>query len=85
VFVIDSLRLMERSWLIFQMKLKDSSILPMTLIIGFENLSEATNTPSKSLMRMFSQKGNPLAKKLFAVISHLQSHSGIHFEVRSVK
>ena len=53
--------------------------------IGFENLSEATNTPSKSLMRMFSQKGNPLAKNLFAVISHLQTQSGIHFEVRSVK
>jgi DNA-binding phage protein len=53
--------------------------------IGFENLSEATNTPPKSLMRMFSQKGNPQAKNLFAVISHLQIQSGIHFEVRAVK
>jgi DNA-binding phage protein len=53
--------------------------------IGFESLSEATNTPPKSLMRMFSQRGNPQAKNLFAVISHLQTQSGIHLEVRAVK
>ena len=53
--------------------------------IGFESLSTATNTPPKSLMRMFSQKGNPQAKNLFAVIAHLQAQSGIHFEVRAVK
>ena len=53
--------------------------------IGFESLSEATNTPSKSLMRMFSQTGNPQAKNLFAVISHLQTQGGIHLEVRTVK
>ncbi|MDP3875572.1 MAG: transcriptional regulator [Methylobacter sp.] len=53
--------------------------------IGFENLSEATNTPPKSLMRMFSQRGNPQAKNLFAVLSHLQTQSGIHLEVRAVK
>jgi hypothetical protein len=53
--------------------------------IGFENLGEVTKTPSKSLMRMFSQKGNPQARNLFAVISHLQTQSGIHLEVRAVK
>lgn len=53
--------------------------------IGFENLSEATNTSPKSLMRMFSQRGNPQARNLFAVISHLQNQSGIHLEVRTVK
>jgi hypothetical protein len=53
--------------------------------IGFENLGEATNTPPKSLMRMFSQSGNPQARNLFAVISHLQTRSGIHLEVRAVK
>ena len=53
--------------------------------IGFENLSEATNTPPKSLMRVFSQKGNPQAKNLFAVIAHLQTQSGVHFEVKAVK
>ena len=35
--------------------------------IGFESLSEATNTPTKSLMRMFSPKGNPQASNLFEV------------------
>ena len=53
--------------------------------IGFENLSEATNTPPKSLMRVFSQKGNPQAKNLFAVIAHLQTQSGVHFEVKAIK
>jgi hypothetical protein len=53
--------------------------------IGFEQLSEVTNTPAKSLMRMFSRKGNPQARNLFAVISQLQTQSGIHFEVRAVK
>lgn len=53
--------------------------------IGFENLGVVTNTPPKSLMRMFSQKGNPQVKNLFAVISQLQTQSGIHLEVRAVK
>jgi DNA-binding phage protein len=53
--------------------------------IGFESLSEATNTPPKSLMRMFSKTGNPQAKNLFSIIAHLQAQSGIHLEVRAVK
>jgi hypothetical protein len=53
--------------------------------IGFERLGEVTNTPPKSLMRMFSRKGNPQARNLFAVISQLQTQSGIHFEVRAVQ
>ncbi len=53
--------------------------------IGFDNLSVATSTPSKSLMRMFSQRGNPQAKNLFTIISYLQIQSGIHLEVRAVK
>jgi DNA-binding phage protein len=53
--------------------------------IGFEQLGEVTKTPSKSLMRMFSQKGNPQARNLFAVISQLQAQSGIHFEVKAVR
>ena len=39
--------------------------------IGFERLAEATGTPSKSLMRMFSPSGNPNARNLFSVISEL--------------
>jgi DNA-binding phage protein len=53
--------------------------------IGFENLGAATDTPPKSLMRMFSEKGNPQAKNLFAIISHLQTQAGVHLEVRAVK
>jgi hypothetical protein len=52
--------------------------------IGFENLGEAINTPPKSLMRMFSQKDNPQAKNLFAVILYLQTQRGIHLKVRTV-
>jgi DNA-binding phage protein len=46
--------------------------------IGFEMLALETGTPSKSLMRMFSPKGNPRANNLFAVISQLQKRSGLH-------
>ena len=51
--------------------------------IGFKSLGEGTHTSSKSLMRMFSEKGNPQAKNLFAVISHLQTERGIHLEVKA--
>lgn len=53
--------------------------------IGFETLSEATHTPAKSLMRMFSPKGNPQANNLFAVIAHLQTQTGVQLEVRAAK
>lgn len=53
--------------------------------IGFESLSEATNTPTKSLMRMFSPKGNPQASNLFAVIAHLQTQTGVQLGVTSVR
>lgn len=49
--------------------------------IGFEELAEGTGTPSKSLMRMLSEKGNPTASKLFAIISHLQKATGVHLAV----
>lgn len=47
--------------------------------IGFETLARETGTPPKSLMRMLSPKGNPLASNLFAVIGQLQKRSGLHF------
>lgn len=53
--------------------------------IGFKSLGEITNTSPKSLMRMFSQRGNPQAKNLFAILSHLQAQSGIHLEVMTVR
>ena len=49
--------------------------------IGFAELSDMTNTPSKSLMRMLGPKGNPQARNLFDVIAHLQRAEGLHFEL----
>lgn len=49
--------------------------------VGFEALSEASGKSSKSLMRMLGPSGNPQAKNLFAVISYLQQHEGIHLQV----
>src|ERR1700738_1883299 len=51
--------------------------------IGFEKLAKVTDTPSKSLMRMFGPKGNPRANNLFAVIGQLQRTSGVRLAVAS--
>ena len=53
--------------------------------IGFEKLGSLTNKPPKSLMRMFGPAGNPHARNLFEVISHIQRHEGVHLEVRAVR
>lgn len=49
--------------------------------IGFEALAQGVNTPSKSLMRMFSEKGNPGARHIFPVISHLQKQTDISIRI----
>ena len=49
--------------------------------VGFEKLGEATGAPAKSLIRMFSPRGNPQAKNLFTVISYLQKHAGLELHV----
>jgi hypothetical protein len=49
--------------------------------VGFEKLGEATDTPSKSLIRMFSARGNPQARNLFGVIGYLQKQAGIELHV----
>ena len=49
--------------------------------IGFEALAEKVGTPAKSLMRMFSAKGNPRADNLFNVISQLQQSTGVPLAV----
>lgn len=51
--------------------------------IGFRRLGEVTRTQPKSLMRMFSETGNPRADNLFSVISHLQTENGISLSVHS--
>lgn len=49
--------------------------------IGFRPLSEETEIPEKSLMRMFGEDGNPTAQNLFAVIEALQRHEGVELAV----
>jgi len=49
--------------------------------VGFEALAAATDTPAKSLMRMFGPKGNPRADNLFSVISVLQKANGVNLAV----
>ena len=49
--------------------------------VGFEELAEEVGKSSKSLMRMFSAKGNPRADSLFSVISHLQKSTGVHLAI----
>jgi hypothetical protein len=49
--------------------------------IGFEKLGRATGTQPKSLIRMFGPRGNPQARNLFNVISHLQKQAGVELRV----
>ena len=49
--------------------------------VGFEKLGQATETPPKSLIRMFGPRGNPRAKNLFSVIGYLQKKAGVRFHV----
>src|SRR4051812_11791714 len=49
--------------------------------MGFQELSDLTHTPAKSLMRMFGPNGNPQARNLFDVIAQLQRADGLHVEV----
>ena len=49
--------------------------------VGFEKLGKATDTPPKSLIRMFGPQGNPQAKNLFCVIGYLQKRAGVRLHV----
>jgi hypothetical protein len=49
--------------------------------VGFERLGAATDTPPKSLIRMFGPRGNPQAKNLFSVIGYLQMRAGVRLRV----
>ncbi len=49
--------------------------------VGFEKLGEVTDTPPKSLIRMFGPRGNPQAKNLFSVIGYLQKRAGLQLHV----
>lgn len=49
--------------------------------VGFEQLGAETGVSPKSLIRMFGPTGNPQARNLFAVVSHLQRHAGLTLRV----
>lgn len=49
--------------------------------VGFQKLSAETGSSAKSLIRMFGPSGNPQARNLFAVISHLQRQAGLTLHV----
>jgi DNA-binding phage protein len=52
--------------------------------VGFERLGAETGSSPKSLIRMFGPSGNPQARNLFTVISHLQrqAHLTLHVTAR---
>jgi hypothetical protein len=52
--------------------------------IGFERLGAETGTQPKSLIRMFSPRGNPQARNLFNVLGHLQKRAGLELHVAMV-
>ena len=51
--------------------------------VGFAELSEATQIPPKSLMRMLGPSGNPRADNLLAIVRLLQQWEGVRFQVRA--
>ena len=53
--------------------------------IGFEELGALTGKQPKSLIRMFGPAGNPHARNLFGVISHIQKHEGVRLHVKTVR
>ena len=52
--------------------------------IGFKQLARAIGGQEKSLMRMLSRNGSPLASNLFRVIQELQRFNGVHLEVTTI-
>ncbi len=52
--------------------------------VGFTALAQTVHTPSESLMRMFSAKGNPSMSNLFGVIMALQNQEGVLFKVKAI-
>ena len=51
--------------------------------IGFRKLASLTGRNEKSLMRMFSEKGNPQTANFFQVIRELQAHTDVELLVRT--
>ena len=53
--------------------------------LGFEQLAEMTDKPSKSLHRMLSPKGNPSMDNLAAIFGAVRAQLKVDLEVRAVK
>ena len=51
--------------------------------IGFERLSVAVGTPTKSLHRMLGPGGNPTTANFFNILRALQKSIGVRLRVRS--
>ena len=49
--------------------------------VGFIQLGRDLDRSPKTLMRMFSAKGNPQARNLFEVVAYLQKREGTKLEV----
>lgn len=52
--------------------------------VGLEQLGPETGSSPKSLIRKFGPTGNPQARNLFSVISHLQRHAGLTLHVTAL-
>lgn len=53
--------------------------------VGFENLAELTQKPSKSLHRMLSPRGNPSMDNLAAIFGAIRTWLKVAFDVRVVE
>lgn len=53
--------------------------------VGFENLAELTQKPSKSLHRMLSPRGNPSMDNLAAIFGAIRAWLKVAFDVRVVE
>ncbi len=51
--------------------------------VGFETLAEEMEKNPKSLMRMLSDKGNPRANNLLAMVARLKQREGVSFSLTS--
>ncbi len=53
--------------------------------IGFEKLAVTLKKSPKSVMRMFSEDGNPRADNIFSIISTLKKCEGVELHVLAAK
>jgi len=50
--------------------------------VGFEKLGAVTHKSPKSLMRMLSPSGNPLARNISEIVAYLQKNEGLQLTTR---